>query len=83
MKDDKYKDDKYYELLEKVTNRVVSNWSWEDLSDLGNKMKNNVKNEMKSAKNILLSSGHDLEDVNDFYDEVNRKVSAWISNFSL
>lgn len=64
------KDDQYYELLKEVTNRILT-------KNIG------IAEEMESVKNILLSSGHDLNDVKDFKEELNKSVSDYFSGLSI
>jgi hypothetical protein len=69
------KDNQYLELLKEVTNRVLTKhgWNWNS----------GINEEMEYAKKILLSSGHDLDDIKDFNEEVNRKVSDYLSGLSI
>lgn len=64
------KDDQYYELLKEVTNRILTK-------------NTGITEEMESVKNILLSSGHDLNDVKDFKEELNKNVSDYFSGLSI
>lgn len=64
------KDEKYYELLKEVTNRLLSQ-PWEMQTE----------NELENAKKILLSSGHDLDDLNDFKQELNKNIADYFSGF--
>jgi hypothetical protein len=60
------KDDAYYKLLEEVKSRIFSNA--ESIWDLPTF--NQLEPEMNRAKEILISSGHDLKDVREFASEV-------------
>lgn len=66
------KDNKYYKLLKEVTDRILS----PGISGLGK-----TDEEMEKAKEILLSSGHDLDDVENFKSEVHQKISEHFAGY--
>ncbi|NJC95936.1 MAG: hypothetical protein C3F07_08885 [Anaerolineales bacterium] len=63
------KDDHYYDLLKEVTDRLLTK-------------NTNITEEMEGVKNILLSSGHDLDDVKNFKEELNKNIADFFSGLA-
>lgn len=64
------KNDKYHQLLREVTNRLLYKTDWGSLNS-------SIQKELENAKETLLSSGYDLDDVIDFNAEVSSAVSEY------
>ena len=63
------KDEKYYELLNEVMERIKSGAG-------------TTKDEMDRAKDILLSSSsYELKDVNEFNDTIKRRLEAYYTEY--
>lgn len=64
------KNDKYHQLLRDVINRLLYKTDWGSLNS-------SIQKELENAKETLLSSGYDLDDVIDFNAEVSSAVSEY------
>jgi uncharacterized iron-regulated protein len=70
------KDELYYKLLEEIQTRVLSTFS-----ETYNSTDKKIIEEMEKAKDILVSSGHDLQDVNEFNSTINSAIANYFAGW--